>query len=211
MPLAYFAQYGSIRMAIPSPDRSGRTAPNLVQQPPSLEHAAFAVADRGVGLRSEQIVEQCVHGYEPAVLPGHPANQLGKAWLDPAILTEAGGKVHVEDAGATFLFEPVLCRLVEEVQAGLEPRTVAGCVPVVDVGPARIVVRHPRTHLQGVDVREHEIADVANPFPAQVAPESLILDFVPERRVPVHPAREHVVDQAMASGQPIGTPVNAFP
>src|SRR5258708_11403677 len=89
-------------------------------------------------------------------------------------------EMRVHDARAAFRREPVLVRLTQGVQKSHRIRPFSRRVPGVDERLARIVVRHPRTGSQRIDVPVYEVAAVADPLAARIAPETGGARDVPE-------------------------------
>src|SRR5437899_13034076 len=91
--------------------------------------------------------------------------------MKPTVFLKPASQVCVHDASAYLFFVAVLRFLGDAFHEGLDLRSLGGRKPVPNIGFGGIVVWHPRTRIQGVQISRDEIPDVFYALSAEVTPE----------------------------------------
>src|SRR5215813_4340114 len=119
--------------------------------------------------------------------------------------------MRVCDTSPAFFQQPVLVALIQQLTKFFDVNARARAKPVRHIWLPRIVVRHERFHLQGVNVGEDEVPHEGNRLPTQIAPEIIGASHLPkEFRVASHQilAREGI-DKFHGAIEPVRAPVEA--
>ncbi len=163
-----------------------------------------------VAILLEEVVQKGSNGHKPAVLAAQSGDEFLESSINGALLVESTGEVGVDDTGTPLLFELVLICLGEQTIEVVDPTSIRGSVPIVDVRSPRIMVGHPRAGFQGVDLGINEISQVGDFIPAKVAPEIFITFDLSAETIMIAKSGEEIVGQTRNTAQTLIAPVDIF-
>src|SRR5262249_37649354 len=130
----------------------------------------FPTRDAGTFFSLLQVVEELANRHKPTALRCQAGHKPLKISIDLTVDAKAARKMGVHNTHPFFSFQPVLAFFRYHLAEPIHCAALTAAEPVVYVRLTWIVIGHGRIDAIQVDLLEHEIPYIADPFAADIAP-----------------------------------------